>query len=642
MKNKMIRVRLAALPLALAAAWPVCAQSVLQDVVVTATRLAGPREAQPFGTDVISADDIQKSGATTVNEALMRILGVVGRQDNYGGGNYALDLRGFGTTADSHQVVVVDGVRINEADLSATRLAGIPIESIAQIEVIRGSGAVLYGEGATGGVIIITTKAGQGGGGQNTASVYTGAGSDGLREVRANASVSGQGFSLDINGAKRKADNYRDNFHSDTDAVSVVGQWSNEWLRVGARLSQDSLETGLPGSLTAAQYASNPRQTKKPTDKASIDSNRSGLFAEASLGDWQFAGDVGWREKKLRSVSSSYSYDYDVDTKAYGLRAVNTQKFSALSNRLVLGNDYSRWQRDVLGASGSTATQSSHAWYVRDEVTIAATGTDISAGLRTERIIKSRTDVITGLSDRQKAWELGVRQPITSAVNVYARTGQSFRLANVDEFSFTSPGVSLLPQRSRDVELGTRYTNGPLKFEARWYRSALTHEIGYDGTAPGPFGSGANVNFDPTRRSGVELDSSYAYTKQLNVHVIAGVRKATFTSGPYTGKDVALVPKRTLALRADWQPVVHHTLNGGVNWVSSQHPDFANACTMPSYTTADVRYAYQWDNMELSLAVANLFDRKFYTQAYGCAAGVTTSIYPEAGRTVTAALRVKF
>ena len=63
---------------------------------------------------------------------------------------------------------------------------------------------------------------------------------------------------------------------------------------------------------------------------------------------------------------------------------------------------------------------------------------------------------------------------------------------------------------------------------------------------------------------------------------------------------------------------------------------------MPSYTTADVRYAYQWQRVELALAVANLFDRRYYTQAFGCAAGVTTSIYPEAGRAFTAAARITF
>ena len=55
-----------------------------------------------------------------------------------------------------------------------------------------------------------------------------------------------------------------------------------------------------------------------------------------------------------------------------------------------------------------------------------------------------------------------------------------------------------------------------------------------------------------------------------------------------------------------------------------------------------MRYAYEWGRAELSLGVANLFNRRFYTQAFGCAAGTTTSIYPEPGRAVTAAVRLKF
>ena len=53
-----------------------------------------------------------------------------------------------------------------------------------------------------------------------------------------------------------------------------------------------------------------------------------------------------------------------------------------------------------------------------------------------------------------------------------------------------------------------------------------------------------------------------------------GLRKASFRSGPYAGRDVPLAPRRTLALRADWTPAAGHRVGGGVNWVSTQHPDF--------------------------------------------------------------------
>jgi len=108
----------------------------------------------------------------------------------YGGGDYSLDLRGFGTTSDNNQVVIVDGIRINEADLGGTRLAGIPIDSVERIEVIRGSSAVLYGEGATGGAIVHHHEGGPRHGAQSRRpNLYAAAGSFGLREGRARATL---------------------------------------------------------------------------------------------------------------------------------------------------------------------------------------------------------------------------------------------------------------------------------------------------------------------------------------------------------------------------------------------------------------------------------------------------------------------
>jgi len=648
MNSPSVTPRATALCLALAAAFPcafaqnVAQHVVLPETVVTATRFAEPAQSLPLGVSVVTADEIRASGATTINEVLMRVLGVVGRQDFFGGGEYNLDLRGFGTTADSNQVVIVDGLRMSEADLGGTRLAGIPIETVERIEVLRGSGAVLYGEGATGGVIIVTTKAGADKDRRNTASVYAAAGSHKLRDLRANATVAAGAFSLDVAGQKRDSDNHRDNFRSETDALSATGQWSNDWLRLGARAARDKLDTGLPGALTAAQYQANARQTTTPDDKAGIRNERESVFAEAQLGSWQLAADAGRREKNVTSLNSGFPYDYDIAATSYSLRARNQAVWGGAKNLLVFGADDARWSREVLGAFGSSASQSARALYARDDVTLAG-GTRLSAGLRTEKIAKDNSNALSGTDDRQHAWDLGISHPFAQGMTAYARAGRSYRLANVDEFGYTSPGTILKPQTSRDMELGARWAYASGKAEVRLYRSLLDNEIGFDPNAAGPFGfAGANVNFDPTRRQGLELDTRHDLTKSIGLRVNAALRQATFRSGPYAGNDVPLVPRKTLAVRADWTPAAGHRVSGGVNWVSSQHPDYNNACTMPAYTTADVRYAYQWRQVELSLGVANLFDRKYFTQAFGCASGVTTSIYPEAGRAFTAAARVQF
>jgi iron complex outermembrane receptor protein len=624
----------------------------LPETRVTATRFAEPLASLPLGVSVITADEIRATGATNVTEAIMRVLGVVGRQDFFGGNEYTLDLRGFGTTADNNQVVVLDGIRLSEQDLTAPRLAGIPIESIERIEVLRGSGAVLYGEGATGGVIVITTKAGAGRQPATGGTVYGAVGSNRLRDFRASATGSfGNGFSLDGNIFRRSTDGERVNSASDVRGESVTGQWGNTWLRFGARVSHDRLDARLPGALSAAQYERDPRQSTTPNDWATIRNDLASVFARADVGGWELAFDAGRRDKELRSLNVSpfgaTSFDYDVEADTYGLRARKEASFGSTKNILVFGADRNEWRRQVFGRFGSAATQRSTAFYAKDDLILAG-GTRLSLGARTDRIRKDNdTPPGTRIGDREHAWELGISHPFAQGWTGYARIGRSYRLANVDEFNLTTPGIDLRPQNSRDLELGTRWNYDSGNVEARLYSSRLTDEIGYDPNAIGPsspFGfNGANINFDPTRRQGLEIDWSHKVTAALGLRANLALREATFRAGPYAGNDVPLVPRRSAAVRADFTPVAGQRLTGGVNWVSSQHPDFANRCSMPSYTTADARYAWQFHrNAELALGVTNLFDRKFYTQAFQCAAGVTNGLYPEAGRQFYVSARVQF
>ncbi|HSW18076.1 MAG TPA: TonB-dependent receptor [Ramlibacter sp.] len=612
----------------------------LPETVVTAPRFAEDAMSLPLGVSVITADEIRASGATSVNEALIRVLGIPGKVDFYGVGDYGVDLRGFGATADSNQVVVLDGVRVSESDMGGTRLATIPIDSIERIEVIRGSGAVLYGEGATGGVIAITTKAGAGKGRTNSATAYLGGGSYGLRDARASATLAAGGFSLDAAAGRRASDGYRNGSRSELDSQSLGAQWSNDWLRAGATIAKEDLDAELPGALTRAQYNANPRQIGAFVDRAFLKGERINAFAQAELGSWQLAAEVGHRTRELKTVNGFFDYDIEADTQS--IRARNESALFGFKNVLVVGADHSQWSRDILSFP-ATSEQRTRALYVKDDIFLA-TGTRLTAGLRSERIAKDDSTATANLNSRQRAWELGLSQTLAAQVTGYARIGRSFRLAKVDEFSFTNPTAIIQPQTSRDMELGARWAQGGSKLDARLYRSNITNEIGFDPASAGPFGpfGGANVNFDPTRRQGLEVDGVQRLNAAVALRLNAAVRRATFRSGPYSGRDVPLVPRTAVALHADWTPGGGHRVTGGANWVSSQYVDYLNTCSAPSYVTADLRYAYTFKNVELSLGASNLFDRKYFTQAFACAGNQATSLYPEQGRAVTTALRVSF
>jgi iron complex outermembrane receptor protein len=198
----------------------------------------------------------------------------------------------------------------------------------------------------------------------------------------------------------------------------------------------------------------------------------------------------------------------------------------------------------------------------------------------------------------------------------------------------------LRPQTSRDVEVGARWKTRRDHADLRLYRSSLHDEIGFDPAASR--GYGANVNFEPTRRQGVELEGGHALSSTLELRATAAWREAKFVAGAYDGMAIPLVNAASASVGTQWQALPAHRLGAYVVYGSSRHPDLANSCRMPSVTTLDLRWAWELPVVELSLAVANATDRKFYTQAYACASGLPTSIYPEPGRILTAAARLSF
>jgi iron complex outermembrane receptor protein len=134
----------------------------LPEILVTDTRLPSIQEnilAVPAKVTVISAEDIQQSGARTVQEAVAQATGVV-MYDQVGNAfEQRIDLRGYNGNPVSSTSVFVDGVRVNEPDFNLMNFDLIPLETIERMEIIPGASAI-YGKNAMGGVINIFTKRG--------------------------------------------------------------------------------------------------------------------------------------------------------------------------------------------------------------------------------------------------------------------------------------------------------------------------------------------------------------------------------------------------------------------------------------------------------------------------------------------------
>ena len=117
-------------------------------------------------TTVITAEDIARSPGTTIAG---RAVARAGHSDlqHCSAASTAPAPRSTcaasAPTAASNTLVLINGRRLNDIDLAGVDFSAIPRDSIERIEITRGnSGAVLYGDGAVGGVINIVTKTGVG------------------------------------------------------------------------------------------------------------------------------------------------------------------------------------------------------------------------------------------------------------------------------------------------------------------------------------------------------------------------------------------------------------------------------------------------------------------------------------------------
>ncbi|QSB00021.1 TonB-dependent receptor [Methylomonas sp. EFPC1] len=107
---------------------------------------------------VISNDDIKRAGATNIPDALRLAPGIdVGRID---ANKWAVSSRGFNGRFSNKLLVLIDGRNIYTPAFSGVywEMQDVMLEDVERIEVIRGSGAALWGANAVNGVINIITK----------------------------------------------------------------------------------------------------------------------------------------------------------------------------------------------------------------------------------------------------------------------------------------------------------------------------------------------------------------------------------------------------------------------------------------------------------------------------------------------------
>lgn len=606
----------------------------LGEVVVTATRQEEDISRVPANVTIVTAEQIAQSPANTVPELLRNIAGVLVNDIAGNGRNYTVDLRGFGETASLNTLVLVDGRRINQADLSGVDWSLIPKSRVERIEIVRGGrGSVLYGDNAPGGVINIITK--QGG---RDLTVSAGLSGGSYDTYAGEAAVSGSAGTarFAVDGAYRTSDGYRDN--SDTDVrdfgLSLDYDLSDRlFVRLKAGFHDD--ETSLPGALLQSELDSgvSRRDSLHPDDYADTQDWYLQGGVQLYVNDNSYLEmDAAWRERDVEFFSFFDVGEYEGDTRLETLtiapKLVVNEEFLGRDAKLLLGFDFEDSEEDLDNKSiffGFPSTSSyelsrtSYGLYAHLEAALTEYFT-VSGGARSDRADFDFKSLDDGTSDSvdldEDLYTLGLNYTVPGGISLYASYAKSFRYPVLDEmynFFNNSVNSSLGAQTADDFEVGARYrSEAGLSLAVNFFHSLTKDEIFLD---PALF---ANLNLDgDTIRQGVELAASL----ELDRLLLSGsytYRDTEIDGGQYDGNEVPNVPEHQASVGA--QVPLSEKLRLGLTgtYVGERRfiSDFANAQDkQDDYFLLSGRLSYYLPQGTAYLVVNNILDEEY--EEYG-------------------------
>lgn len=640
-------------------------EPTLEPVIVTATRTEKERKTIPANVTVIDAAQIEKSGALSVVD-LMRSQEGVSVRDLLGNGKSAsVDVRGFGESAAYNTLVLVDGRRVNEIDLSGVDWTQIPLDQIERIEILRGTGTVLYGDNAVGGVINIITKSpkegfsGKGG-------LHLGGYSRHKEKVILEGGKAGMaGF---VSVSYDSSDGYRENGELRTrDLGGKISYDPASFLSLTLRGNYHKDDYGLPGPLKEDEMAKDRRRSLSPHDEAKTKDGYISFTSDIDMKDvGSVTADIGYRKRNSEYDYAGYSFasEAETDTWSFTPRYVLDTELIGHRNSAIAGLDFYRSKMDqdfYFGQPRSKtetteAQRDSYGIYLNDEFHLTKE-VIASFGARKEWVnydIKKQdlTGFLSPFSEEIKeseyAYALGLTYLYRPDSSLFARVNRSLRFPLLDElvlYDYMNAKINvnraLRPQRGQHLELGVKHRFAKtVEGSVTLFRASIKDEIFFNSAAF------SNENHPKTLHQGFELSAKAELLRYFTILGNYTFEEATFEAEPYNGKSIPSVPRHRANLGLRVHDVVEGlTFAADYNYTGKSYAisDQANALSMvESHNTVDATLSYEWRFAKGFVGVKNATDEKYseYVVAGGFPAGL--NYYPAPERTWIAGVELRY
>jgi vitamin B12 transporter len=606
MKTCLSRARLAVLPLALCAAFPVLAQNQsvasLQETVVTAARVAQPLADLVADVTIIDHDTIERSGATGVADVLARVPGVeISRSGNVGSPT-SVFLRG----AESRfTAVFIDGVRVDSQSTGGAGWEAIPLAQIDRIEVLRGPAAAVYGSDAIGGVIQLFTRKGEG---AFSPSIGVGFGTYNTKKLDAALSGASGAFDYSLGLARETSTGFDSQTGTPHNPDNDGYRSESGNARLGLQISKTQrVEVTALASDMNSQYDAFGFNPASPVD----DHARHKLDAIGL--NWLSQ----WSDVYSTKLSVTDSHDHYETTPLPYLAETHLRGY-LLQNELRLGEHLLtaalERKEDHLDNAPIDADRSQNA------LALGYGWTHQRHTLQLN-VRRDQDSAFGGRTTGSAAYGFA----LTPQWRATASAGTAFRAPTLYQL-FSQYGVpTLQPETSRNLELGVRYAQGTASFSVVAYRNRVTNLISF--AAPGPCASpfGCYTNTAQAEYSGVTFSGGQQFGL-VTVHASLDLQDPRDLA---TGNLLARRARQHGTLGADTH-IAAWTVGAEAQFSGQRYDDAANMQPLGGYALiglyASTHLSKDWT---LLARVDNLADKN-YQLAYS---------YVTPGRTFYAGLR---
>jgi outer membrane receptor protein involved in Fe transport len=656
----MMRRGLVALIL-LAVAAPARAQDVerLEPVVVTATRTEQRLGEAPASVTVLTREDVSRTAAQSLDDLLRQVPGfslfrrsssLVGHPTTQG-----VSLRGIGPSGASRALVLLDGVPINDPFGGWVYWDRVPLQSVEQVEVVRGGGASVWGNYALSGVINIITR-------RPTERAAFFEGSYGTSDTGHADLLLTEALGplrLSLEGTYFTTDGYKVVNASRRGAIDVDA--GSEHVTFNGRA-----ELVLSPDLSVFVRGTYYEESRENGTRLQINNTDSGSFAtgvRARTGDGsEWTGTVFADFQAFRSTFTTQAADRNSETLALDQRVPSTSVGAALSwsrtfgaHRLLAGTDF-RWidgETDervyVAGNFARTRVaggeQQIYGLFVQD-VYRPIPMLELVAGIRGDYWraydgFRRDTPSPAGIPARQTYSDIdriGVSPRVAALVHATPTTDvrvsayQGFRVPTINELyrvfrvrnDVTVANEHLKPERLTGGEVGVEQRWGPLTGRATAFWNEvedLIANVTLTNRLPDcPVGTTCRQrqNLDRARIRGIETELEVRPARDWKI--IAGYifTDTTVLEAPQQvaleGKRLAQVPRHGASVTVRYDNPALFTAAATVRFVGRQFEDDLNTLPLGSYALVDLflsRRLARW--AEVFVGIENLLDTTYST-----------------------------